>query len=69
MLKVLNHKDFKGSIEAISIPLDILVPEWITEFIDYDSILRDNIKGFPFESIGCMRMDKPTITYTNMLQL
>ena len=69
MLKVLNHKDFKGKIEAISIPLDIKVPEWVTDFIDYDSILRDNIKGFPFESIGCMRMDNDNITYTNMLQL
>ena len=69
ILNVLNKEEFKNGIEAVSIPLDIIVPEWITEFIDYDSILKDNIKGFPFESIGCMRMDKPNITYTNMLQL
>lgn len=69
IVATLNMKEFDGSIDAIAIPLDIIVPEWITEFIDYDSILRDNIKGFPFESVGCMRAGKPNITYTNILQL
>ncbi len=69
MMAIMSTKDFEGKIEAISIPLDIIVPEWITEFIDYDTILLDNIKGFPFESVGCNRMDRKNITYTNILQL
>ena len=69
IINTLNKEEFKGKIEAIAIPLDIIVPEWITEFIDYNSILEDNIKGFPFESVGCMRMNHSHITYTNMLQL
>ena len=69
ILTTLNMKEFEGSIDAVAVPLDILVPEWITEFIDYDSILRDNIKGFPFESVGCMRMNSPNVSYTNILQL
>ena len=72
ILATLNMKEFAGKIDAIAIPLDIVVPEWVTEFIDYDSILVDNIKGFPFESVGSMRMDtkiRKSVTYTNMLQL
>lgn len=69
IISTLNLPEFNGTIDSIGIPLDIIVPEWITEFIDYDTILLDNIKGFPFESVGCMRMDRVNITYTNMLQL
>lgn len=69
IMTTLNHPDFKGSIDAIAIPLDIIAPEWVTEFIDYDTILHDNIQGFPFESVGCMRMDNKAIVYSNMLQL
>ena len=67
--KVLAMDEFGGEIDAIAIPLDVILPEWLDVFIDYDSILQDNIAGFPFEAIGIKRFDKKNVTYTNILQL
>jgi hypothetical protein len=64
-----DNRTFKGSIDAISIPKDTPVPEWLKEFIDYDTIVEDNIKGFPYESIGIQRLDKNHVTYTNIIKL
>ena len=64
-----DNRTYKGSIDAISIPKDTAVPEWLKEFIDYDTIVEDNIKGFPYESIGIQRLDKNHVNYTNIIQL
>ena len=64
-----DNRTFKGSIDAISIPKDTPVPDWLKEFIDYDSIIEDNIKGFPYESIGIQRLDKNHVNYTNIIKL
>jgi hypothetical protein len=58
-----------GTINAIAIPLDEPVPEWIREFVDYTTIINDNIGGFPYESIGIQRLDKSHTNYTNILKL
>ena len=64
-----DNRIYKGSIDAISIPKDTPIPEWLKEFIDYNSIIEDNIKGFPYESIGIQRLDKNHVAYTNMITL
>ena len=64
-----DNRTYKGSIDAISIPKDSIVPDWLKEFIDYDTIVEDNIKGFPYESIGIQRLDKAHVNYTNIIQL
>ena len=59
-----------GTLDAIALPLDQSVPDWLIPFIDYDSIVADNIGGFPYESIGIQRLDKrSSLNYTNILQL
>ena len=55
-------------ITAVAIPLDIKLPEWLEPFIDYDTILADNLNGFPYESIGISRLQRNT-NCTNILQL
>ena len=67
--KLLDDPYFKGSIDAIAIPLDVKVPEWVLEIVDYKTIINNNISGFPFESIGIKRLHKNSINYTNILQL
>lgn len=57
-----------NSIDAVAIPLDVTLPAWLEEFIDYDSIISDNIGGFPYESVGISRMGK-SVNYTNIIQL
>ena len=64
-----DNRTYKGSIDAISIPKDTPVPEWLKEFIDYDTIVEDNIKGFPYESVGIQRLGKNHVNYTNIIQL
>lgn len=62
-------KAYKGSITAIAIPKDVQTPEWLKEFIDYNTIINDNLKNFPLESIGIRRLGKDTVNYTNIVQL
>lgn len=69
MVVALERPEFKAGIDALAIPLDVEVPEWLNDFIDYTFIIRDNISGFPYESIGIMRMDKDNVNYTNIVQL
>lgn len=69
ILVALDDPIFKGSITAVAIPLDIEVPKWLNDFIDYDSILVDNISGFPIESIGITRLNNKRVRYTNIVQL
>ena len=69
MIVALDKEEFKGSIEAIAIPLDVNVPDWLMEFVDYTEIVSTNIKGFPYESIGIMRMGKDSVNYTNIVEL
>lgn len=58
-----------NEIVAVAIPLDTTLPEWLEPFIDYDSILADNLNGFPYESIGIKRLGKNNINCTNIVQL
>lgn len=58
-----------NEIVAVAIPMDTTLPAWLEPFIDYDSILSDNLNGFPYESIGIMRLSKNNINSTNIVQL
>lgn len=58
-----------SSINAIALPLEVKLPEWLEPFIDYDSIIADNLNGFPYESIGIQRLENNNISYSNIVQL
>jgi hypothetical protein len=62
-------KYVSSSIDAIALPLDVKLPKWLEGFIDYNSIIADNLNGFPYESIGIQRLNKSSVSYTNMVQL
>lgn len=65
----LKDKLSSNEINAIAIPMDSSLPTWLEPFIDYDSILADNLNGFPYESIGLKRLGKNNINCTNIVQL
>ena len=69
IVELLQQDKFKDGVTSISIPLDVEVPDWLTPFIDYDSILRDNIAGFPFSSVGIERLNRNKLNYTNIVKL
>ena len=55
-------------INSIAIPDNISVPKWILEFIDYNTIIRDNISSFPIESVGFTKLNTKS-AYSGILQL
>lgn len=69
MEDLINKDAFKGSVEAVAIPFNAVIPNWIIEFIDYNTIIHDNLNSFPLESIGICRMGNSSVTYTNILEL
>lgn len=56
MVDLMNNEFYKGEITSIAIPFDSKVPEWIIEFIDYPSIINDNLGLFPCDAIGLDRL-------------
>jgi hypothetical protein len=68
LMKLLETKGF-SDISAIAIPTNIEIPDWIIPFIDYTTIIQDNLRSFPFEEIGISKMESKTITHSNILSL
>ena len=60
---------FKNGITAISLPPDVEIPKWLFNYVDFTTIIRDNISSFPIEPIGISKMDKTNINYTNIIKL
>ena len=63
-----EYEDYKGSIDAIAIPLEQEVPSWIMNILDYDKIINDNIGNFPIESLN-IRRASDNINYINTIVL
>ena len=67
--KLITEESFKGTINSVAIPFNSPVPQWIIPFIDYTSIIHDNLNSFPLESIGIHRFGNKNITYSNIINL
>src|SRR5574344_761449 len=57
-----------GEIDSIAIPLDVEVPDWVSAVIDYNTLVNDNISGFPYQSAGIVKLSDDT-NYSNILQV
>ena len=72
LLKFYKPTDSKrketGEISAIAIPDGVKTPDWILEFIDYDTIINDNLKVFPIESVGITRA-RNSVNYSNVIKI
>lgn len=68
LLNLLSMKEFDPSITTIAVPNDVVVPNWLLKFIDYTSIINDNLTNFPLECIG-IHKGKNTVNQTNILKL
>lgn len=67
--KLLEMKEYKNKITSIALPYDQQLPDWIIPFIDYTTIIQDNVKTFPLESIGITRDNQNNTTYTNIVKV
>lgn len=54
-IMLFNTEGFKTGIDAVALPLNEPVPEWVKPFIRYAEIINDNVSKFPLESIGLKR--------------
>lgn len=59
----------KIKITSIAIPTDVQVPEWLVEFIDYTTIINNNLTNFPTESVNIVTMDNPNVNFTNIMKI
>ena len=66
--KLLNDPSFSGGINNISIPLGVEVPDFIFEIIDYNTIINDNLKNMPLQSVDII-IGNDNVNYSNMVQL
>ena len=62
-----GKKGTKFEITALAIPVDVDTPAWVSEFIDYKSIINDSLKNFPVESVNIERFDRSFINYSNIM--
>ena len=60
---------FKGKLENIAVPKDTPIPEWLIPFIDYDTIIQDNLSNFPIESVGLGSFGNKKTNYSNVVKL
>lgn len=67
LCELLSKKEFAKGITSVALPINVNVPEWLKPFIDYDSIISDNIKPFPLTVVGITTTKNGM--YTNMIQL
>lgn len=62
---LLSQKEFKGNITGLAMPLDVETPEWVLNFINYNTIISDNIV-FPLASLG---IHEGKSNYTNIVRV
>ena len=67
--ELLSMKQFKDGIDAMALPLNETIPEWLLDFIDYTEVINTNMKNFPLEQIGISKIGKDTVNYSNILQV
>jgi hypothetical protein len=68
-VNLMTKKEFAKGITGIAIMPDKPIPEWVKDYIDYTTIVNDNLHIFPCEAIGINRREKDAINYTNILSL
>ena len=63
-----TKKEFAKGITGIAILDNMQVPEWVKDYIDYATIVNDNLRSFPCEALGIDRIENKYINYTNILK-
>ncbi len=69
VLNLMQQKEFSKGITGIAILDDKPIPEWVKDYIDYTTIVNDNLHTFPCEAIGIDRREKDAINFTNIIKL
>ena len=68
-LELLNDPKLGKKVSTMALPVDTKVPDWILPFVDYVTIINDQLKNFPLESIGLTKLENDNVNVSNIIQL
>ena len=66
---LLNDPTIGSKVTTIALPIDSPVPDWVLEFVDFTTIINDQLKNFPLDSIGMTRLNNDSVNVSNIIQL
>lgn len=69
LVALMNHPTLGGRLTTIALPVEVEVPDWVLYFVDIATIVNDNLKNFPLESIGLRRLENDSVNYSNIISL
>ena len=69
LMKLFDHPTLGSKVKYIALPPDVKPPKWVLEFVDFKLIINDNLKNFPVESCGLLRLGQDTVNYSNIIKL
>ena len=69
LIALLDSPTLGKKVKIIGFPVDAEIPDWVLEFVDYTTIINDNLKNFPLESIGLRRFSNDNVNYSNIISL
>ena len=68
-IALLQHPKLGAKLNIIGFPMDVDVPDWILSFVNIQEIVNTNLKNFPLDSIGLMRLDNDNVNYSNIIAI
>lgn len=68
LIELMKQKEFSTGITTIAIPKNSTIPDWLVNYIDYTTIINDNLKVFPLDPIGVYKINDNN-NYTNIVQI
>lgn len=69
MVSLLQDPILGSKCSIIGFPYDSSIPKWVIPFVDVATIVNDNLKNFPLDSVGLKRLDNDNVNYSNIIQL
>lgn len=69
LIALFDHPNLGKKVHIIGFHVDSVIPDWVLEFVDFTTIINDNLKNFPLESIGLKRFDNDNVNFSNIINL
>lgn len=69
LVRLLDHPILGSKVTVIGLPPDTAVPDWVLSFVDFNTIINDQLKNFPLDSIGLKRLSNDSVNVSNIIQL
>jgi hypothetical protein len=68
-MELFNDPKLGKKVNTMALPVDTKVPDWILPFVDFNTIINDQLKNFPLESIGLTKLENDNVNVSNIISL